>query len=237
MHSTILVVDDVPENISVLVDLLSPYYRTKAATNGERALKIAHAASQPDLILLDVMMPGMTGYDVCAKLKADVATCHIPVIFVTAMGEVDDERHGLELGAVDYITKPVNPSIVLARVRAQLALHDQNRLLNRMVNDRTAELLRTRQQVIRRLGRAAEFRDNETGNHILRISYIARLIGKAAGLDEDALDILFNASPMHDVGKIGIPDNVLLKNGPLSPDEWTVMKRHSEMGADIIGQH
>lgn len=236
-QSTILLVDDVADNIDILNAILSPHYRTRVALNGEKALRIAGSANPPDLILLDIMMPGLSGYDVCQQLKANPDTRDIPVIFVTAMSEVEDEKRGLELGAVDYITKPVSPPIVLARVRTHLALYDQNRELARQVRERTAELFNTRQQIIRRLGRAAEFRDNETGNHIIRMSHFCRLIGAAAGLGEKSVEILYNASPMHDVGKIGIPDHILLKQGKLDNEEWAIMRRHPEIGAEIIGQH
>ncbi|ENO85048.1 response regulator [Thauera linaloolentis] len=236
-QSTILLVDDVPDNIDILGQVLSPHYRTRVAISGERALKIAATAPQPDLILLDVRMPGISGYEVCKRLKAGPETRDIPVIFVTTMSETEDEAHGLALGAVDYIAKPISPAIVLARVRTHLALYDQNRELARQVHARTLELFNTRQQIINRLGRAAEFRDIETGNHIIRMSHYCRLIGEAAGLGEKAVQTLYHASPMHDVGKIGIRDTVLLKNGPLNEEEWAMMKRHPEIGAEIIGTH
>jgi putative two-component system response regulator len=153
------------------------------------------------------------------------------------MNEMEDEKKGLELGAVDYITKPISPSIVLARVRTHLALYDQTRELERLVALRTAELEKTRSQIIRRLGRAAEFKDNETGNHVIRMSHYARLTALALGMQEARADLLFHAAPMHDVGKIGIPDNILLKPGKLDAQEWEVMRQHPQMGADIIGQH
>ena len=236
-RATILLVDDIVDNIDILNSILLPHYHTRIALNGERALKIVGSANPPDLILLDIMMPGLNGYEVCQRLKDNPDTRDIPIIFITAMSEVEDEQHGLELGAVDYITKPVNPAIVLARVRTHLALYDQNRELARQVRERTADLFKTRQQIIRRLGRAAEFRDNETGNHIIRMSHFCRLIGIAAGLGEKTVEILYNASPMHDVGKIGIPDHILLKPGKLTEEEWQVMRRHPRIGADIIGQH
>lgn len=234
---TILLVDDKAENLDILNGILSPLYQIRVAISGEKALKIAFSSPPPDLILLDIMMPGMDGYQVCERLKANPDTRHVPVIFVTAMDEAEDEQRGLELGAVDYIIKPVRPAIVQARVRTHLALHDQNRELLEQVHRRTIELFDTRQQIIRRLGRAAEFRDNETGNHIIRMSHFCRLIAEFAGMTPHGVEVLFNASPMHDVGKIGIPDNILLKNGPLTPEEWAVMKRHPEIGAEIIGQH
>ena len=236
-QSTILLVDDIADNIDILNAILLPHYRTRVALSGEKALRIANSANPPDLILLDIMMPELNGYDVCRQLKANPDTRDIPVIFVTAMNEMEDEKLGLELGAVDYITKPVSPPIVLARLRTHLALYDQNRELARQVGERTAELFNTRQQIIRRLGRAAEFRDNETGNHIIRMSHFCRLIGTAAGLGEKSVEMLYNASPMHDVGKIGIPDHILLKQGKLDDEEWVIMRQHPQIGADIIGQH
>ena len=236
-RQTILVVDDVPDNIDVLSGLLRPHYRVRAATSGERALQIARTLPHPDLILLDIMMPGMDGYQVCRELKADPRTRRLPVIFITARSEVEDEAKGLALGAVDYITKPVSPPIVLARVRTQLALYDQNRRLERKVRERTAELVTTRLEIIRRLGRAAEFKDNETGLHVIRMSHYTRLLAEALGSDAEWVDLLFNAAPMHDIGKIGIPDRILLKPGPLDQEEWVEMRRHPQYGADIIGEH
>ncbi len=236
-QQTILVVDDTPENIDLLTEVLNPHYRTRIAINGDRALKIAFSDTPPDLILLDIMMPGISGYEVCEKLKSNPDTRGIPVIFVTAMSEISDEKKGLELGAVDYITKPISPAIVLARVMTHLALYDQTRELERMVALRTAELEKTRQQIIRRLGRASEFKDNETGNHVIRMSHYSRLIAQAIGMGKESVDLLFNAAPMHDVGKIGIPDSVLLKPGKLNDAEWNIMRKHPEIGAEIIGDH
>ena len=234
---TILVVDDTPENIDLLTEVLDPHYRTRVAINGEKALKIAFSNTPPDLILLDIMMPGMDGYEVCKSLKENPGTQGIPVIFVTAMSEVADEKKGLEMGAVDYIAKPISPAIVLARVKTHLALYDQTRHLETMVEERTAELEKARRHIICRLGRASEFKDNETGNHVIRMSHYARLIAEAAGLGEESVNILFNAAPMHDVGKIGIPDNIMLKPGKLDETEWVVMRMHPAMGAEIIGIH
>lgn len=234
---TILVVDDTPENIDVLNGVLRSEFKVKAALNGERALKIVVADPKPVMILLDIMMPGMDGYEVCRQLKANPATQHIPVIFITAKNQEEDEKKGLELGAVDYITKPINPSIVLARVHTQLALYDQNLALDRKVRERTEELHETRLQIIRRLGRAAEFKDNETGLHVIRMSHYSRLIAEALDYGSDWEDLIFNAAPMHDIGKIGIPDSILLKPGKLDEDEWVLMKKHPKFGAEIIGNH
>jgi len=233
----ILVVDDVPANIDVLSEILRPSYQVKVVTNGAMALKIAMGTNPPNLILLDIMMPEMDGYEVCRQLKANCATCNIPVIFVSAMDEVTDEIKGFELGAVDYITKPVSPSIVKARVKTHLALFDQNRVLERKVMERTAEINETRLQIIQCLGAASEYRDEETGTHIFRMSQYSRIIALAAGLSELEADRLWQAAPMHDVGKIGIPDRILLKPGKLDADEWAIMKTHTMIGAKIIGNH
>jgi putative two-component system response regulator len=234
---TILVVDDTPENIDVLASVLSTRYRVKAALNGERALAIATAYPQPEMILLDVMMPGLDGHEVCRRLKADPKCSHIPVIFVTAMGDEQDEAKGLGLGAVDYVVKPISPPIVMARIATHLALHRQNLELERKVRDRTEELLETRLEIIRRLGRASEFRDNETGMHIIRMSHYSYLIAQSLGVNDSWAELLFNAAPMHDVGKIGVPDHILLKPAKLDPEEWRQMIRHPQIGAEIIGDH
>jgi len=236
-RQTILIVDDAPENIDLLKSVLEQDYQIKAATNGTAALRICYSETPPDLVLLDIMMPGLSGHEVCRRLKANPDRRRIPVIFITAMDAMEDERLGLDIGAVDYITKPISPAIVQARVRTHLALYDQARELERMVAQRTEELLQSRSQIIRRLGRAAEFKDNETGNHVIRMSHYARLIGAASGLGEKAQDILFNTAPMHDVGKLGIPDRILLKPGALTADEWAIMKQHPAIGAAIIGEH
>jgi putative two-component system response regulator len=233
---TILVVDDVPENIDILKGILQSRYKIKVALNGEKALAIV-AASPPDLILLDIMMPGMDGYEVCRRIKNETATRNIPIIFVTAKNEKTDEVEGLELGAVDYLRKPVIPVLVIARVKTHLALYDQNRALEEKVRQRTAELESTRLEIIRRLGRASEFKDNETGLHVIRMSYYSAHIARKAGMSEDEVEMILNASPMHDVGKIGIPDNIILKPGKLDDDEWQIMRSHPQIGADIIGKH
>ncbi len=234
---TVLVVDDAPENIDLLCAMLEPHYQVKVATSGERALKIALSEQPPDLILLDIVMPGMDGYEVCRRIKAHPERHHIPIMFVTAKEQQEDEELGLTLGAEDYITKPFSAPIVLARVRTHLALYKQTRELERRVNERTRELQESRLEIIRRLGRAAEFRDNETGHHVLRMSHYSGLIARAAGLGEALAQTLFLAAPMHDIGKIGTPDYVLLKPGKLDAEEWEIMKQHVTMGAEILGDH
>jgi putative two-component system response regulator len=220
----ILAVDDEASNLQLLRQILQDNYRLRFAKDGLRALELARE-ELPDLILLDVMMPGMSGYEVCAALKADPALAAVPVIFVTALNDTDDELEGFEAGAVDYITKPVSPPIVRARVRTHLSLV------------RMEELRASRLEIVQRLGLAAEYKDNETGLHVIRMSHFARILGLAAGMTEAEADDLLHAAPMHDVGKIGIPDRVLLKPGPLDPDEWKIMQSHAQIGAEIIGRH
>nr|WP_315481808.1 HD domain-containing phosphohydrolase [uncultured Undibacterium sp.] len=220
----ILAVDDEPGNLHLLREILDDQYRLLCAKDGRRALELARE-KQPALILLDVVMPDMDGYEVCRQLKADPATSAIPVIFITSRDEADNELHGFELGAVDYITKPVNPKIVLARVKTHLSLVSVN------------ELKESRLQIVQRLGLAAEYKDNETGLHVVRMSHYARLLGLAAGLSEAIAEDLLNAAPMHDVGKIGIPDSILRKPGKLDAEEWAIMQTHATIGANIMGHH
>jgi putative two-component system response regulator len=237
MHMpTVLAVDDTPLNLKILEGILAEHFRVRLAGSGAEALA-AVAASRPDLVLMDVNMPGMDGLEACRRLKADPRSASIPVIFITALGEIDDERRGFEAGAVDYILKPVRAPIVLARVRTQLALADQSRELERLVAERTAELNATRLEIIRRLGRAAEYKDNETGLHVVRMSCYARAVALALGCDRAFAEALLHAAPMHDIGKIGIPDRILLKPGKLDEAEWKVMRRHPQIGAGILGRH
>lgn len=235
-QASILVVDDNADNIDVLNGILKPYYQVKAAVNGELALKIA-IKLKPDLILLDVMMPDMDGHEVCRRLKNNPITSNIPVIFVTAKTEIEDEQTGFELGAVDYITKPVSVAVVQARVKTHLALYDQQRELRQLVRARTEELEQTRAEIIRRLGRAAEYKDNETGMHVIRMSLYSKFLAEQINANSDWVELLFNAAPMHDIGKIGIADNILLKPGKLNQQEWQEMQQHVNYGADIIGEH
>ncbi len=235
-QQTLLVVDDTPANIDVLAGMLKDDYQIKVAKNGEIALKIAKRLPL-DLILLDIMMPGIDGFEVCRRLKSDHTTRHIPIIFVTAKITAEDELKGLELGAVDYITKPFNPPIVLQRVKTQLALFNQSRELAIKVKQKTAELAATQLKVIQKLGRAAEYKDNETGMHVIRMSHYAHILSKAAGMCEADADMLMAASPMHDIGKIGISDAILRKPGKLTEEEFEEMKKHAEIGAEIIGDN
>lgn len=240
----VLIVDDAPEIIDILRRVLSPHYAIRVASNARLALKAAFSSTPPSLILLDVTMPDMDGYEVCRQLKADSATQAIPVIFVTARSSTEDEAYGFSIGAADYLVKPISPPVVLARVRTHLALYSYQRGLEALVEERTADLLtrtreleETRLAVIQRLGRAGEFRDNETGQHLARLGHYARLLALACDFDETSAGRLMNASILHDIGKIGIPDHILLKPDRLTPEEFEEIKKHCRIGAEIIGEH
>ena len=248
---TLLIVDDNPENLTVLGEILQSEFRVRAATNGLRALELAAIEPRPALALLDVMMPGMDGYELLARLRADAATADIPVVFVTAMDTSVDEEHGLALGAADYITKPLRPAVVMARVRTQLQLREarevlrlRNVELEAEVARRMAESQRVQDVSIYALARLAETRDPETGNHIRRTQEYVRLLARrlqshprfAGQLNEQSIELLAKSAPLHDIGKVGIPDHVLLKPGKLDPAEWAVMKTHAALGADAIEQ-
>jgi len=235
-RSTVLIVDDIADNIAVLSAALRNDHRVLFAINGADALRLVKQETI-DLILLDVMMPELDGYEVCRRLKADFATRDIPVIFVTALADATDEARGLEAGGNDYLRKPCNAEIVRLRVRMHLEQHNQSLALERRVLERTRELHDTRIEIARRLGRAAEYRDNETGMHVIRMSRVAHLLALAAGVGEAGADLLLNAAPLHDIGKIGIPDHILLKPGRLDAREMETMKTHARIGAEIIGDH
>lgn len=246
---TLLVVDDAPENLAVLSELLQPLYRVRVATSGKRALQMAALLPFPDLILLDVMMPDMDGYQVFEALRNDPLTRAIPVIFVTAMDSVESELHGLDVGAVDYITKPVVPPIVLARVRTQLELKEardwlrnENAYLETEIAKRMSENELIQNVSIRALAHLAEIRDPETGNHILRtqgyVQHLARTLQNHRSFNETLTDhyveLLTRSAPLHDIGKVGIPDAILLKPGKLNAEEWKVMQTHAKLGSDAI---
>ncbi len=245
----VLVVDDTPQNLKLMVELLRDAYQTLVANSGARALDLAHGPQRPDIILLDIMMPEMDGYEVLRRLKADAATRDIPVIFLTAKSEVEDETLGFELGAVDYITKPVSPPIVLARLKSQLLLKEaadflrnQNQFLEAEIDKRTKRLLAIQDVTVMVMSSMAETRDNETGNHIMRTQrYVERLARHlqphprfAALLTEDYIRLLFKSAPLHDIGKVGIPDHILLKPGKLTPEEFEIMKGHAALGYEAI---
>lgn len=216
---TLLVVDDMAENIEILNDILERDYRIKVATQGERALSIVMSEQPPDLILLDIMMPGMDGFEVCRRIKAQPQRCTIPILFVTAMEDQDDEARGLALGAADYISKPFSPAIVQARVRTHLALQG------------------SRLQLLACLGRAAALRDHANGLHVTRMAHYAQRIALAAGLPADQAEMLLQAAPLHDIGMVTTPDLVLHKPGPLDAAERAQMQQHTAVGARILGAH
>lgn len=248
--TTVLVVDDVPENLTVLGELLrSAGYRVRVANSGEAALRFAAQQPYPSLILLDVMMPDMDGYQVLQQLRQKKATRDIPIIFLTALSEPTDEKRGLELGAADYITKPIHPDLMLARVNTQLEakqardwLSNRNQVLEAEVARRMAESEQIQTVAIRALANLAEMRDEETGNHILRTQrYVMTLAMKLrdhprfqSALTPRYIELLVRSAPLHDIGKVGIPDHILLKPGKLTPDEWTIMQTHAELGARAI---
>lgn len=232
----ILIVDDEPANLKIMKRYLETNFDLFYARSGVDALSLS-ISDTPDIILMDVVMPEMDGLEACRRLKADPRTENVPVIFVTAMDEITNEAQGFSAGGVDYITKPVSAPILSARVKTHLSLYDLNRSLEEKVKIQTAEINETRQEIIRQLGRAAEYRDNETGHHVMRISHYSRLLAQKFGLDTGTCELIFQASPMHDIGKIGIPDRILLKPGKLTESEWKVMKKHPVIGAEIIGHH
>jgi putative two-component system response regulator len=249
--ATVLVVDDTPDNLSLMSGLLKDDYKVKVANGGEKALKIAQSDSPPDLILLDIMMPGMDGYQVCQHLKSNPATRDIPVIFLTAKSEVEDEKKGLEMGAVDYITKPVSPPIVMARVKTQISLkasadflRDKADYLELEVAKRTREVMAIQDVTILAMASLAETRDSDTGNHIRRTQYYVKALAEklkphprfSATLTDHFINMLFKSAPLHDIGKVGIPDRILLKPGRFSADEFDIMKTHTTLGRDAI-QH
>ncbi len=222
-NGPILIVDDEPPNLAALEQILGGEYELVFACNGSEALKAAlkHA---PSLILLDIQMPDMDGYTVCRRLKADSRTDSIPVIFVSALGMVGDEAAGFEVGAVDYIVKPVSPAIVSARVRTHLSLV------------RVTTLEQSHRDAIYMLAEAGHFNDTDTGVHIWRMAAYARAMANACGWTAEHCKLIELAAPMHDTGKIGIPNSILKKPGKLDTAEWEIMKTHSRIGHDILAK-
>jgi putative two-component system response regulator len=247
----ILAIDDDAENLFLLVNILKDKYKVIVATGGYKALEILKLDNEkPDLILLDVMMPELNGFNICQQLKANINTIDIPIIFLTAKNDTGDQAAGLELGAVDYITKPIDPAIVLARVKNHISLkaaqdfiNDKNAFLEEIVRTRTAELTAIQDVTIQAMASMAETRDNETGHHIRRTQHYVKLLAInlrfharfSHFLDNDEIiDSLFKSAPLHDIGKVGIPDNILLKPGRLTPNEFEIMKTHTTLGRDCI---
>jgi len=246
---SVLVVDDTAANLALMSELLRGLCRVRVANHGTTALKLALQQPQPDLILLDVMMPDLDGYEVCKRLQASPETKHIPVIFLTAKTDTADEAQGFALGAVDYIAKPINPPILTARVmthielkRARDALRRRNSDLEAEVEQRIGALMAMQDVTIQAMAALAETRDNETGAHVLRTRDVVRCLAERLSrlpkyqseLDDETIRLIYKSAPLHDIGKIGIPDSILLKNGPLTPAEFEIMKDHARIGRDAI---
>jgi putative two-component system response regulator len=247
--ATILIVDDSPDSIVLLSSVLKSTYRVKVATAGDKALSIAEGEDPPDLILLDIVMPVMDGYEACRRLKLNPRTTEIPVIFLTAKSEDMDEEKGFELGAEDYIAKPPSPPIVMARIGTHLRLKsvrdflkDKNAYLESEVVRRTREVGMIQDVTMVALGSLAETRDNETGNHIRRTQNYIKIIAErlrdhprfAGQLTDSTIELLYKSAPLHDIGKVGIPDSILKKPAKLEPEEFEIMKRHTILGRDAI---
>lgn len=245
----ILLVDDQVENLQTLVELLSPYYNVHPFADGDAALGYARQQRPVDLVLLDVMMPGKDGYQLCAEFLSLEHMTEVPVVFLTGLDSSADEARGLAAGAVDYISKPFSPHIVLARVRNHVRLSralrliiSQNERLDRRVAERTEELARTRDSAIVAFSSIACERDNETGQHIRRTQHYVRALALrlrenpryAAELDDEAIDLIFKSAPLHDIGKVAIPDRILLKPGKLDTAEFEIMKTHADHGRAAI---
>lgn len=238
----ILIVDDEPPNIRLIQGMLKPEgYITESAANGVEALSMI-AQAPPDLILLDVLMPEMNGFQVARHLKADPETASLPVIMVSSLEDRRSELLGLNAGAIDFLSKPVDRFELTTRVRNLIRLkeysdflNNHNRLLKQQVNDQTIDLRASYLETIFALVRAARHKDEETGLHVQRISYYCRLLAETLGLDKIFIDNIFNASPLHDIGKIGVPDHILLKPGPHDPAEAVIMRSHCRLGAEILG--
>ena len=248
---TVLVIDDAPDNLALMSGLLKDSYQVKVAQHGEMGLKVALTSPPPDLILLAIMMPDLDGYEVCRRLKSNPASRAIPVIFLNAQTDLQDEQKGLLLGAVDYITKPISPSLMLARVATQIALktnvdflRDNNAFLEQEVARRIEDLSAAQDVTILAMTSLAETRDSDTGNHIRRIQHYVKALALALkdhprfadDLGPQAISLLFKSAPLHDIGKFGIPDRILLKPSSLSPEEFEIMKTHTTLGFEAIEQ-
>jgi putative two-component system response regulator len=246
---TVLVVDDTPANLALAASLLSDRYFVKVANSGEAALKVARQTPAPDLILLDVVMKGLDGYEVCRQLKGDPETRDIPVLFLTSKNDTDDEKLGLDLGAVDYLTKPISPAIFLARIQTHLNvkaasdfLRNQNEFLEQEVDRRTSEVRALQEVTVLAMASLAETRDADTGNHLWRTQlYIQELALRLKDhprfrhdLAGTAVTSIVKTAPLHDIGKVGIPDRILLKPGRLDADEFAIMKTHAQLGWDAL---
>lgn len=248
-EQTVLIVDDDPGSIQILSRLLMPEYGVRVAKNGEKALEIILSEERPDLILLDVMMPGMDGYEVCRRIKCNPETQDIPVIFLTAKSKTRDEEMGFDLGAVDYMTKPVSPSVALARVATHLQMKkardfliDKTGFMEQEIERRTKEVANIQDVTVYALSSLAETRDSETGKHIKRTQQYVKLLADhlkhhprfCNSLSDKTIEMLYKTAPLHDIGKVGIPDHILLKPGKLTDAEFDIMKTHTRIGRNAI---
>jgi putative two-component system response regulator len=236
-RQTILVIDDDPAAISLIDGGLKHEYHIRVALDGEKGVQLTYSKEVPDLILLDVLMPKMDGYAVCEAIRRYPPTRHVPILFLTSLADEFSTLRAFELGANDFIAKPICPRVLGVRVQAHLALSNHQRDLEHKVRERTHEIEGLQLNIIQCLSRAAEFRDNETGMHVIRMSHYARALALSAGVGEAAARMLLNAAPMHDVGKIGIPDHILLKPGRLDEAEFELIRQHPLIGAEILGRH
>ena len=237
----ILIVDDDEKNIKLLGNLLEYYsYNYKAAKNGIEALEKTKTYN-PDIIILDIMMPEMDGYEACRRLKSDPATHHIPVVMVTALADTDSKIKGLNAGANDFLMKPFDKTELMVRVKNLLKIKEfedllkqQNEILDEEVKKKTTQLKESYIDTIHRLTKAAEYKDEDTASHIRRAGYYAKILAEQLGLSQDRIETIFYASPMHDIGKVGIPSDILLKPAKLNHEEFGLMKRHAIIGGEIL---
>src|SRR5882672_2763401 len=217
---------------------LAADYQVLTASDAGTAIEKAFAEPRPDLILLDIEMPDVSGFEVCQALKAEAQTASIPIIFLTGKAEAQAQVEGFELGAVDYVTKPINAAVLRARVRLHLALADRRIELEQMVQERTAQLEKTRTDLIKRLGRAMEMHESAAvGNRVVRVGQYAKLLSQAAGQKPQVCEMMQTAAPLFDIGKLGVPAEILRKKEKLSAPDWERVKRHPALGAEIIGEH
>ncbi len=252
LNAKILIVDDKHTNVELLETILSfAGYKCVQSTTDSRTVTTLHTEHNFDLILLDIRMPHVDGFQVMEQLSSGITNDYLPVLVLTAQNDMETRLRALELGAKDFVTKPFDSNEVLNRIGNMLEVRElyknqkqQAEILEKKVRERTQELYhrneelqKTRLEIIQCLGRAGEYRDNETGLHVVRMSKTCQTIALAAGLSETQAEDILNASPMHDVGKIGIPDHILLKPGKFEPEEWEIMKTHVNIGVKIIGEH
>lgn len=245
---TVLVVDDAPANLSLLAGLLQADYRVKLAASGAKALELVRRA-RPDLVLLDIMMPDMDGYEVCLQLKADPDTRAIPVLFLTAMTQTEDEARGFHVGAADFIQKPINPVVLQARVRTHLQvkayedeLRDRNAWLQGELAQRLDQVDLLREATLHVMISFAEFRDEATGHHVRRTQEYVRTLAQwlfdqgrhLDVLNPEAIDHIARSAPLHDIGKVATPDHILLKPGRHTPEEQAIMRQHAMAGWEML---